>query len=158
MRRSKIDDLDVLLHVSTAIEMVLVKDAGYSLDEIRGYEETETTVHPPDPLAAAVGTCGSGRAQQVVGVVAALGLVLAALTGALSGVLISLLASFLLYIAAEVDTEPREVTTTVQREGMTSQEVLSRLVQHDEHEKMKSEEREERARQARMQAAAGGPD
>jgi uncharacterized membrane protein YhiD involved in acid resistance len=139
-----------------AVEMVLVKDYGLSLDEIRGYEETHTTVHPPDPLAAAVASCASGRVRQGIGVVVAFGLLYAAAMGALSGVVLSLLASFLLYIAQEMDAEPQEVTTHVQREGMDSQEVLSRLVQHDEHEKMKNEEAEAKARQARRSAESGG--
>lgn len=139
-----------------AVEMVLVKDAGYSLDEIRGYEETHTTVHPPDPLAAAVASCASGRVRQGIGVVIAFGLLYAAATAALSGVVLSLLASFLLYIAQEMNAEPQEVETTVEREGMDSTEVLSRLVQHDEHEQMKNEQAEDKARKARQQAGTGG--
>jgi len=139
-----------------AVEMVLVKEGGYSLDEIRGYEETHTSVHPPDPLAAALSGLWSRRVRGGVGVLVAFGLLYAAATGALGAVVLSLLASFLLYLAKEVDAEPEVVKTTVERDGMDSEEVLSRLVQHDEHEQMKKEEAEDKARKARRQAQSGG--
>jgi hypothetical protein len=128
-----------------------VKDAGYGLDAIRGYEETHTAVYPPHPIAAAAGRCVEPRVRRGVGISLVLILLYAAYTGAVAGVVLALAGIVLCYAAGAVRTGPREVTTTVHRAGMDAEEVLSRLVQHDEHERMKNEDAEAQARKARRQ-------
>ncbi|AGM11213.1 tail assembly chaperone [Haloarcula hispanica tailed virus 2] len=156
MRRSKIEDPAVLEHVPTAIEMVLVKEAGYNLEDIRGERRVETEVVPPSSLESFVGSLVPSAAWKVVGVILGLGALTAYSTGALSGLFVSVLLGVALHYLGQFNPEPQEVVREVETPGMTVDEVMGRLVQHDEHEQMKNEEAEAQARKARRQGQGGG--
>lgn len=134
--------------------MVLVKDAGYSLSDIRGERRTEREVIPPSPWEAFVGDLVPSSVWKVVAGVLGLGAVTAILSGSTSPAIVSVLLGIALHYLAQFNPEPQEVVREVQREGMSVDEVMGRLVQHDEHEQMKNEEAEEQARKAKRQGGS----
>lgn len=136
--------------------MVLVKEAGYTLEGIRGESYTYTSVEPPSSFEAFVGRLVPSAAWKVVGVLLGLGALTAYTTGALSGLFVSVLLGVALHYLSQFNPEPREVVHEVEKPGMSVDEVMGRLVQHDEHEQMKNEEAEAQARKAKRQAKGGG--
>lgn len=156
MRRSKIEDPAVLEHVPTAIEMVLVKESGYTLEDIRGERRVETEVVPPSPLESFVGDLVPSSAWKVVAGVVGLGALTSLVTTSASPAVVSVVLAVALHYLSDFNPEPREVVREVETPGMSVDEVMGRLVQHDEHEQMKNEEAEAEARKARMKAKGGG--
>jgi hypothetical protein len=138
------------------MELVLTKDAGLSLTDIRGERFEERTVEPPPRYEAWCGRVTRRVARlTAVGAVGA-GLLLLALTNDVSPLLWGTTVAAVALAAGRVEPTERETVRTVTREGMTVDEVMGWLVQHDEHEQMKSDQAEAEARAARRTGQSGG--
>jgi len=131
--------------------MVLVKDAGYSLSDIRGESYTWREQREPTPWEQHLGAIPPGVVWKIAGPLVAIGLLGAYASGSVGGVVVSVALSVALYYLSAFDPEPTEVVHEVERPGMSVEEVMGRLVQHDEHEQMKQEEQEAKARKAKRQ-------
>jgi hypothetical protein len=136
--------------------LVLVKDAGYTLADIRGERSTEREVVPPTSFERFLGSLTPSAARRGVGVLAAAGLLTTVLTGALAGAVVCGILAVACYALSRFNPAPRTAVRTVTTPGMPVDEVIGRLVQHDEHEQMKNEEAEAQARKARRQRQGGG--
>ena len=108
--------MDVIKHQPKALEMVLVKEAGYNLADIRG-ERTERV-----------------ETVEREGVLATLRRILPWCS----------------------PPTPRVRHVVEETPGMSRKEVLGRVVQHDEHERMRKEDAEAQARKAERRAKSGG--
>lgn len=131
--------------------MVLVKDVGYSLTDINGEQYTETITREPSAWEQYLGAFTPGVMWIVAAPLVGLGLLGAYAFGSVDGMVISVVLSVVFYYLAEFDPQPTTETVEVDKPGMSVEEVMGRLVQHDEHEQMKNEEAEAQARKARRQ-------
>lgn len=134
--------------------MILVKSAGYSLEDIRGASWEYRTAEEPSGLMAAASSLTPRSVRVGAATLLGLGGLLAYETGLLSAVAVSVALAVLLHYASEVDAEPVETVHEVEKPGMSVEEVMGRLHQHDEHEQMKNEEAEAEARKARRKGGA----
>jgi len=134
--------------------MVLVKEAGYSLEDIRGESYTYRTTEEPRGLLAAVAALTPRSVRTAAGTLLGVGLLTAYETGLVSAVAVSVALAVALHYVSSIDAEPVETVHEVEKPGMSVEEVMGRLHQHDEHEQMKQEEQEAEARKAR--AKGGG--
>lgn len=128
--------------------MFLVRD-GFSLSDIRGYEETTTVEEPRTDLWATLGrvTPRSVRAG-MVGVVA-LGLLLSVETGLVAPVAASLGVALLLRAVRNLpDPEPVTKVLRTRRSGMTEQETMDYLTMSNEIAELKQEKTEEARKEA----------
>lgn len=131
--------------------MVLVKEAGYDLDAIRGTRETATVEQPPSSAARFVGSLSRSRAYWITYSLLLLGSALALLTAAATPLLVAGIAAAVALGLSRFEPTPTTIQTTVESPGMSVDEVMGRLHQHDEHEQMKQEQQEAQARKAKRQ-------
>lgn len=138
-------------YVPMAVEMVLVKEAGYGLRDLRGTSYTWTERREPTAWEQHLGALTPGVAWKTAGAILALSLILAYQAGAASGVVVSAILAVALHYLGQFNPEGTEVVHEVDEPGMAVEEVMGRLHQHDEHEQMKKEEQEAQARKAKRQ-------
>lgn len=146
----------MIKHQPKALEMLLVKEAGYNLSEIRGEREVHTITEEPQGLVAALGRVTPRAVRMAMAAAVALGMLGAYETGMASPLVVSLILAVALHWVGELDAEASQITHEVQKPGMKRREVYARAIQHDEHEQMKEEKREEAQRKAKTQANAQG--
>jgi len=131
--------------------MLLVKDLGYALPDIRGERRVERMVTEPTGAITAI-TSIQPRLLRV-GIVGSLLLALGALqVGVLGGAIISVVFGYILYLASRVETEGTETVTVHEIPGMTDREVWETLVLNDEDESVKETRMQEESRRAERQA------
>jgi len=137
--------------------MILQKEANIPLDRLLGYEERSVTTEPRDDLWAALGRVSPRSARVVAAGVMGLGLLLAVETGVVGALAASMLAAVGLYYVGELQTaDPQTTVTTTRREGMSEEQVHRYLTLHDEHESLKSDQKEKAAKKARARAGSTG--
>ena len=134
--------------------MVLVKDAGYTLSDIRGEQRMEREVVPCSPAEQFLGSLRPSTAKTIGGAAVGFGLVTSLLSGQTAPLIAGLLCLGLLWGLSQFEPEPETIERSVRTEGMTVDEVMGRLVQHDEHEQMKNEEAEAQARKAKREGGS----
>lgn len=136
--------------------MILVKEAGFDLSEVRGERRVERTVEQPSSLEAFVGRLTPRTARRAGAGAVGLGLLLAYTSGAAGALVVSVALAVALHYMSEFNAEPTETVTEVNRPGLTEREAFQFLIMHDEHEDMKNDKAEEKARKARRKAKSGG--
>lgn len=134
--------------------MVLVKDAGYELRDIRGEEYTETITRDPTSWEQHLAAITPGVAWKVATPATALAILAFYWSGSVGGVAASVVFGVAMHYLSQFDPEPTEETVEVSKPGMSVEEVMGRLVQHDEHEQMKEEEAEAEARKAKRKGGS----
>lgn len=130
--------MNVIQHHHKAVELALVS-AGYDLAQIRGEREVHTREVQPQGAAAVLGSVQQ-RTGTLAGLcVLALGLVGALETGLLAVLLAAVAAALGLHLAARYEPGVQHERHEVERPGMPRQEVLDRVTQWNEWQKMKEE-------------------
>ena len=128
--------------------MFLVRD-GFSLDDIRGYEERTVVEEPRSDLWASLGRVAPRSLRAGMVGAMALGLVLSAETGLVAPVAASVAVALLLhYVERLPDPEPVTKILRTRRSGMTEQETMDYLTMSNEIAELKKEKREEARKEA----------
>ena len=135
--------------------MILVKEAGLDLSDVRGERRVERTVREPSSLTSFVSRLTPRTARRVGGAALAAGLLLTAVSGQAAPLVAAATVTVALQCASDFDATPTETVTKVERPGLSQHEAFQFLIMHDEHEELKNDKAEEKARKARRRASAG---
>jgi len=136
--------------------MILVKEAGFDLTDLRGERRVERTVREPSSLATFVGRLTPRTARFVAGGAVGVGLLLALVSGTAAALVAAVTVALACYWLGEFSPEPTATVTEVNEPGLSEHEAFQFLIMHDEHEDMKNDKAEEKARTARRKAGSSG--